>query len=241
MNFAPQVILFDGHGTLTYSTFSTLARYIWLAKKNGFKHSREVIKQCYYELKANYFQFLKQKAQLKQPVIWEQDRQKWFKLEKALFKKIRIKNHYEQLSYQILDNYMSPKNQHIYKDVRPILQYLKQKKYHLGVITNSDSRYRRILRFHGVDQYFDHLFISSEIGYKKPSQKIFNSVSQYFQLPLSQMWYIGDNYELDAKAAAEAGFQKALWLVRNKSKLKTQKFIHSCEIISNLEALKKLI
>ncbi|MEI6222467.1 MAG: HAD-IA family hydrolase [bacterium] len=192
MNSLPKVILFDGHGTLTYPKRSTFRIYCELTKKFNCAHSLEYVREQYVALRRKHYLFLQQRAKDQQDVTWEEDRQHWFSLESQVFKDLGIDTDYEQLSMDILTNYMTPVNQKVYSDVPKILHYLTSKGYILGVITNSDSRYKKILHYHGIERYFKYFFISSETKFKKPSKQVYQYASDVIGKPLSSIWYIGD-------------------------------------------------
>lgn len=235
-----QVILFDGHGTLTYPCQSTLLLYNRLAQKHNSKIHKERIKKEYFLMKRKHYQFLKSKSKSQIPLTWDEDKKYWFFLEKSLFKKIGIKNDYEKLSSEILNNYMLPHKQRIHSDVVPILTYLKNKNYILGVLTNSDSRYREILKYYNILNLFDYLFISTEVGYKKPSKEIFNYASQKLKINLNQIWYIGDNYELDIRSALLAGIKKGILIKRKKNNSALIKIPKNIKVIQTLKTLQNI-
>ncbi len=236
-----QIIIFDGHGTITYPKKSTLNLYYQICKNYNCFIKTQIIKNQYQNIKRKYYLFLKKQADLNKKITSEEDRKYWFYLESKFFESLGIVANYYKISKQILDNYMNPINQKIYQDVVPILKYLKYRNYKICIITNSDRRYRKILNFHQIDKYFNHIFISGEIGYKKPNRKLFQYVANYLKSNIDNFYYIGDQYKLDILSAQKAGISNTILLLRNKSKTTKIKLSRNCEIIHSLKSLKNIL
>ena len=86
------------------------------------------------------------------------------------------------------------------------LQTLRDRGYQVALLTNWDARVRTLLKENGYDRYFDHLFISSEIGYEKPAPEIFQHAAQALKLPPEQILHIGDSLQHDIEGAQAAGW-----------------------------------
>jgi HAD superfamily hydrolase (TIGR01549 family) len=54
------------------------------------------------------------------------------------------------------------------------------------------------------------VFVSDDIGVRKPSVHAFNVLKDYFSLPPGQVWYVGDDPLLDVVGALGAGM-RAVW------------------------------
>jgi putative hydrolase of the HAD superfamily len=92
----------------------------------------------------------------------------------------------------------------LYSEVPEVLRELKVR-YQLAVISNFDGRLRLILEQLGIAKFFEHLFISSEIGVDKPDPEIFRRTLKFTELEPSQVLHVGDDFERDWKAATDAG------------------------------------
>lgn len=226
MNKKPQSIIFDGHGTLTYPTISTLQLYKKYAAVYGKKVSLPFIQKHYYHLRQQHYAFLLRKAYNNQKITWQEDKNQWFLLEKKLFQALGITAHFKALSEAILLAYMQPHNQRPFHDVQPTLKKLQQKHIHLAVLTNSDARYSDILHYYHLDSFFKTICISSEVGYKKPSQKLFYYLTKKLSVQAKQCWYVGDNMAIDIQPALQYGFGKVFWLVRNPRRIVTYHLKH---------------
>ncbi len=89
---------------------------------------------------------------------------------------------------------------------REILEYLKGR-YELNIITNGVG-YIQTSRLNnsGLREYFDHLFISGEIGASKPSPVFFDHVlDTVHEKDRSKILVVGDSLTSDIKGAYNAG------------------------------------
>ena len=94
------------------------------------------------------------------------------------------------------------------------LATLRSHGYQLALLTNWDKRVRPVLADLALYQRFDHIFISSEIGYDKPDVRIFQFSADRLNLAPDQIAHVGDNSVDDIRGAIEAGWH-ALHLRRN--------------------------
>jgi FMN phosphatase YigB (HAD superfamily) len=72
---------------------------------------------------------------------------------------------------------------------------------------------RRALRTFGLDRYFQAIYISDEVGWRKPGRKFFRILIEGSGLVPEKCLYVGDDPCADVMGAGEAGFQVA-WLPR---------------------------
>jgi HAD superfamily hydrolase (TIGR01549 family) len=112
------------------------------------------------------------------------------------------------------------------------LQVLGTRGYRLAVLSNNDSRLRPVLRDLGVSDLFEELFISSEIGFEKPSQGIFQEVERVLGTTPKDMLHLGDSYSRDVQGALSAGWRTALY---------SEKECELPEDISRIESFRELL
>lgn len=123
----------------------------------------------------------------------------------------KVKNHLDYLlmkrsSAEIIDI-----------DIKNKLAYLGQSS-HLIILSNtgmiSGKQTKDLLKRMGLHDLFYRVYMSDEIGYLKPSQKIFNFVANDLKkdkviTKTSDIFHIGDNYKLDCLAAKRSYFDSA--------------------------------
>jgi len=92
---------------------------------------------------------------------------------------------------------------------RTVLQDLSSMGYRLGLITNGEGIYQayKIIRLN-LDHIIspDLIFISNEIGVRKPNPRIFNLVCEELNILPKNCCYVGDSYQNDIVPAHKAGF-----------------------------------
>ena len=100
----------------------------------------------------------------------------------------------------------------LFPDVLPCLDRLKA--FRLGIISNgrSDEQRRKLAAAKLADR-FEHVLVSEDCGHAKPSATIFRLAYEAVRVSPLQAVYVGDQYELDACGARNAGLL-GIWLDR---------------------------
>ncbi len=123
------------------------------------------------------------------------------------------------LSWYISETYLkqSPYGTELKKGAIELLNTLQQN-YKLHLITNGFKEIQHIkLDQCGLQNYFDLVIISEEIGHSKPNIEIFKEAERLGNTNKRACLMIGDNYEADIQGAKNAGWQ-AIWFNQHKSK-----------------------
>ncbi len=108
----------------------------------------------------------------------------------------------------------------IYDDVFPALEFLTQRGFQLGVVSNWDERLRPLLTELGLARYFSSLIISCEAGAEKPAARVFRLAAGELGVAADELLHIGDSYAKDIQGARNigaAGFQVMRSGAANKS------------------------
>jgi putative hydrolase of the HAD superfamily len=99
-----------------------------------------------------------------------------------------------------------------FPDVLPSLSQLNE--YPMAVLTNGEpNQQRRKLRTFGIENCFEMIITPGEAGASKPDERIFRYAAKRANLQAKDCIYIGDQLDLDARAACHAGWQ-GIWLDR---------------------------
>ena len=106
-----------------------------------------------------------------------------------------------------------------------MLQALKSRGYHLGVISNNASLYNvfRVLEDYGIRGFMEDVTVSSVTGYRKPHPEIFRIALRQMQAKPEMCVYVGDTVSRDIIGPKQVGFAKA---VQIRSFLSEQKDVH---------------
>ncbi len=101
----------------------------------------------------------------------------------------------------------------LFDDVHELLNVLKPR-LRLAVITNGASDTQRgTLRLLGIEQVFDAIVISGEVGVAKPDKSVFTLAVQKLGVKKENAWHVGDSMKTDVAGALGAGLT-AVWLNR---------------------------
>jgi HAD superfamily hydrolase (TIGR01549 family) len=85
-------------------------------------------------------------------------------------------------------------------------------RYNLAIISNVISNASRlVLQKFDLEQYFDHIVLSRDLGIRKPDPKIFNFVLVNLGVKGSEAVHVGDSLEYDVQGAKNVGM-KAVWI-----------------------------
>ena len=112
------------------------------------------------------------------------------------------------------------------------LTTLKDQNYRLAVLSNNDSRLRSVLRELQVDHLFEHLFISSELGFEKPQREIFQAVEETLQVNPQEIMHLGDSYSRDYLGAQESDWNPVLYGSDTHAKVQIKKFPELLNLLS---------
>lgn len=80
----------------------------------------------------------------------------------------------------------------------------------VGVASNFDARLRRILAETPELRDTENVFVSSEIGLRKPSPKFFQAIERQLGLTPPQLLLVGDDIENDFDAARGVGWKAVI-------------------------------
>lgn len=105
----------------------------------------------------------------------------------------------------------------LYKDVKPTLKKLK-KHYKLVLISNATHFADELLKRTKLNTYFDHIFLSYQVGQLKPDKKMYHHVLNKLKIKPDQMIMVGDTYEDDVLASKRVGISAILLDRKNKHK-----------------------
>jgi len=98
----------------------------------------------------------------------------------------------------------------VYSDVVPTLTELRERGFRLAVVSNWDSRLRRLLDTLELSPFFDVIGVSSEEGCEKPDPRFFRQVLGKLGVDAAQAVHVGDVPELDLTGARAAGVDALL-------------------------------
>lgn len=124
----------------------------------------------------------------------------------------------------------------LFDDVIPLLKTLEEKEINTAVLTNGPSDGQRDkIKALKLAQYIKKIYISEEIGFCKPSCKVFEFVIHDLNIEPSQVLMVGDSIEDDIEGADKFGIKTVL--VDRKGKY----FDYQGTRIFDLSSLKEML
>jgi len=114
--------------------------------------------------------------------------------------------------------------------IREILEFLKEKKFKLAVITNRTKT--TVLEHFNLVEFFDFIVTASDVEEPKPSPEGILKAIEKFQVKADEVIYIGDTI-----ADMQAGEQAKVKMIYFQEKVKGAKN----EVIESFEELKKFL
>ncbi|PLW80579.1 hypothetical protein C0585_01980 [Candidatus Woesearchaeota archaeon] len=112
-----------------------------------------------------------------------------------------------------------------YSETFLVLEELKEKDVRLGLISNLASPYKKPFFDLGLDQYFDCMIFSCDVGFKKPDSEIYELAIKELRTQPNNILMVGDHPINDYKKPVSFGMN-ALHLNR-KMKEKEKDTIYS--------------
>ncbi len=118
----------------------------------------------------------------------------------------------DQLKQRCVDAYRFQKpNIHLYEGVQMLLLSLKKQGYNLGIITDGRVEGQRAkIETLGLSRFVDKIIITDELGgveYRKPNEKSYTLMKEFFGVEYCQMAYVGDNPKKDFIACEKLGIR----------------------------------
>jgi putative hydrolase of the HAD superfamily len=221
LNLPPQTkaVTFDVGGTLLEPFPSVGHIYAEAAVRHGFpKFPADLLKQ----------RFISAWGQMEN---FNYTRTEWARLVDATFQGLIDKAPSETFFPKLYEQFALPGAWRVFPDVRPTLEKLASVGLKLAIISNWDERLRPLLRGFRLDQYFESIIISCEVGYRKPMGEIFRMTAEKLGLLPEEILHVGDHPTNDSEGARAAGL-KARLLLRNAKRLEREQIQSLCELYS---------
>jgi glucose-1-phosphatase len=90
--------------------------------------------------------------------------------------------------------------------IEDVLAHLEKTKVTIAMLSDTSGIFSVARRELPSGKYFDHLFLSFEIGYRKPDQRAYKAVTDYYKIRPQEVFFIDDN-PANVEAATQFGMQ----------------------------------
>ena len=142
----------------------------------------------------------------------------WWKglIDSFLFRLAGVRINSEEIYELIFAKFDDPNNWVVDPTFYDLLKFLNQNKIGLGIISNWDLRLRALLTNMNLIQHFEHVIVSAEFGYEKPSPKIFEEAVRLTGLSHESHFYVGDKLEYDYYPPKKLGWT-SFWISKEEN------------------------
>ena len=213
-----RAILFDAVGTLIYPEPAVAEAYYRVGRELGSARSIVEIKGLFraaYQRSESLFALPGDGSGLaRQPTSQERERLRWRQVVGEVFADLSLSAADAALD-RLWQHFAEPTHWRLYDDVATVWSELSARGYTLGIASNFDDRLERICAALPPLDQCRHLFISSRIGFPKPSPWFFRAVEQSLNMRPDEILLVGDDHTNDVLGATESGWQ-VQWLQRGQ-------------------------
>lgn len=142
------------------------------------------------------------------------------------------------IGYNDIDNRLAQRMNEYYLDTLALqtqlvpyaielLDYLTQRGYNLYILSNGfiEVQHKK-LQSAGIEDYFERMVLSDEIGINKPDRRLFDYALEVTHSQAADTLMIGDNYDADILGAMHAGWGQ-IYFDRNHRGITAQEPQHT--------------
>jgi putative hydrolase of the HAD superfamily len=198
-----RLLTVDAAGTLVRPWPSVGAVYGRTAREHGIEVSDEEVDTEFYKTFGR-LQTCKQTNEGEESEFWRQ-------VVTQTFRPFAGNKNLDPLFEELWNLFAKGECWKLAEKAESTLNTLRERGYELAVLSNNDARLRSVLNDLKIDQAFDHLFISNEMGCEKPELEIFRKVEQTMDRKPNEILHLGDSHSRDFLGARKAGWSALLY------------------------------
>lgn len=214
-----KAISFDVGNTLLKAKPAVEVIYYNILKKHGCEKDEAQVRKIFFESLDEYERkIFKEDLDLRTDDGEEEEW--WRRVDETIAGRCGAKSDLGEICNELWEEFKKAESWEPFHEVSEVLDGLKQEGYTLGVTTNWHTKLGKILEAHGISRFLDFSVISTEVGYKKPSVKIFERTLEKAGCEKAELVHVGDHLDTDYQGARQAGLRAVLIDRDKKSKVK---------------------
>lgn len=197
----PKLVLFDAVGTLIEPQPNSVVVYHQVAEHLGLNASQEQIASRFGPA------FGRQESLDEKTHGWitseSREADRWQEIIRDVFEEA---SDTKPLFDALWEHFAQPQSWSVFEDAEPAFAALRQRDIRWGIASNFDTRLRKIVN--QSEELTDcwEVFISSEIGWRKPSEGFFRHIQAVSRLSQNELLLVGDHIKNDYQGATQAGW-----------------------------------
>ncbi|MGF1578877.1 MAG: HAD-IA family hydrolase [Gemmataceae bacterium] len=199
-----RAICFDAVGTLIYPSPNAVKVYAEAGRAFGSRCTLS-------EIKARFSEAFQVQEDADKSNDWttspEREVQRWRQIVADVFDDLSPS---EDCFQQLWQHFAEPNAWALFDDVPSTLSSLIEGGYIVAIASNFDARLRKVVAGHPALNGIEHLFISAEMGRRKPSSHFFQYVRRHLGLDSANILFIGDDLANDFEGATADGMPTVL-------------------------------
>ncbi len=199
------MVLFDAVGTLWRPNPPVAVAYRQIARQHGVVLPEETIRNRFRAA------FARQEAVDREQWKWrtseQREEDRWREIVTEVFPEVHWPDH---LFHDLWQHFAEPRHWDFFPEIPALIQALQQSGKRWGIASNFDRRLHELCRdsLPGIDAAW--VFISSELGVRKPSPRFFELVAERLDVAPRDLLMIGDDPVNDMWGARQAGWNAIL-------------------------------
>jgi putative hydrolase of the HAD superfamily len=196
-----EAITFDAGGTLLYPSPSVGVIYAKVMNAHGLVVDVDLLEATFHDI-------LGDAQSLPQDNISGECYKSWWgEIVGLILTRLEVEpDNFDVFFDDLWRVFADPESWALYPDAKETLITLKEMGYRLVILSNWDGRLRGLLEGLEIDWLFDEIIISSEVGFEKPDERIFQFAEVRLGLGPSQILHVGDSIYHDIEGASEVGW-----------------------------------
>jgi putative hydrolase of the HAD superfamily len=203
-----EAVLFDAVGTLIAPRQPVAGTYQAIGRRRGFSLSKEQIATRFRQA------FARQETADAASGDWrtseDRERRRWREIVFEVFDGAGAAEDREALFDDLWNFFAAPSNWRVFEDVEPTLASLGERGVAVKIASNFDVRLERIARELPPLGGCQHLFISSQVGFRKPGRSFFRAVEASLGIAPDRLLLVGDDRVNDVDGARACGWKTVL-------------------------------
>jgi len=215
-----RLLTIDAAGTLIRPWPSVGAVYAQTAREHGLKIEDDQIDKRFYEIFGD--------LQKNKKITQGEEKEFWRNVVWETFRPFTETKTLDPIFEKLWNLFAQGDHWRLSEHAVSSIQTIRKRGYQIALLSNNDSRLRQVIQDLGIEDLFDELFISAEIGYEKPQLEIFRHVEENLQKKPAEILHLGDSYSRDFEGAQKAGWSALLF---GKPKLEKNQILCFSELL----------